>query len=118
MPSKEDIEKQAATLMGFTQQSVGKTQARKNFFPLVDSLTTSASAVQITDHDRPVAVLLSYQHYIALTGKLCMFAKTMAHQKPPNLIGSIKLKTDNLEAASERIAEQFQKSLKESRTSL
>ncbi|MCA9803132.1 MAG: type II toxin-antitoxin system Phd/YefM family antitoxin [Cyanobacteria bacterium HKST-UBA02] len=118
MPSREDIKKQATTLMGFTQQSVGKTQARKDFFPLVDSLNTSASAVEITDRDKPVAVLLSYQHYIALTSKLCMLAKSMAHQKPPNLIGSIKLKTENLEVASEKIAERFQQSIEESTTGL
>jgi len=118
MPSQKDIERQAATLMGFTQHSVGKTQARKNFFPLVDSLTTSASAVEITDHDKPVAVLLSYQHYMALASKLCMLAKTPAHPKSPNLIGSIKLKTDNLEAASEKIAEQFKRSLKDTSSSL
>ncbi|HEY9773125.1 MAG TPA: EVE domain-containing protein [Planktothrix sp.] len=35
-----------------------------------------------------------------------------------NLIGSIRLKTDNLEAASELIAEQFHKSLKDSGTKL
>jgi PHD/YefM family antitoxin component YafN of YafNO toxin-antitoxin module len=104
--------------MGFTQQSVGKTQARKDFFPLVDSLTTSASAVEITDHDKPVAVLLSYQHYIALTSKLCMLAKSPAYPKPPSLISSIKLKTDNLEAASEKIAEQFKRSLKDATSSL
>ncbi len=118
MPSKEDIEKQAATLMGFTQLSVGKTQARKEFFPLVDSLTTSASAVEITDHDKPVAVLLSYQHYIALTSKLCMLAKTPTQPSPPNLIGSIKLKTSNLEAASDKIAKQFKRSIKDTETSL
>jgi len=118
MPSKEDIERQAATLMGFTQQSVGKTQARKNFFPLVDSLTTSASAVEITDHDKPVAVLLSYEHYMALSSKLCMLAKTPAHPKSRNLIGSIKLKTDNLEAASEKIAKKFKRSLKDTASSL
>ena len=118
MPSKENIEKQAATLMGFTQQSIGKTQARKDFFPLVDSLTSSASAVEITDHDKPVAVLLSYEHYIALTSKLCMLAKTSAYPKSPNLIGSIKLRTDDLEAASEKAAEQFKQSRKDSASSL
>jgi len=118
MPSLKDIEKQAAMLMGFTQQSVGKTQARKEFFPLVDSLSTSASAVQITDHDKPVAVLLSYHHYMALASKVCMHAKTAAHPKLPNLIGSIKIKTDNLEAASEKIAEQLKQSLKDTASSL
>lgn len=111
MPSKDDIEKQAASLMGFTQHSIGKTQARKEFFPLVDSLNTSASAVEITDHDKPVAVLLSYQHYIALVSKLCMLAKITANPKSPNLMGSIKLKTTNLKAASEKIAKRFKRSL-------
>jgi len=118
MPSQKDIENQAATLMAFTQKSVGKTQARKEFFPLVDSLTTSSSAVEITDHDKPVAVLLSYQHYMALASKLCMLAKTSAHPKSPNLIGSIRLKTDNLEAATEKIAEQFKRSIKDTGSSL
>jgi prevent-host-death family protein len=118
MPSKEDIKKQAATLMGFTQRSVGKTQARKNFFPLVDSLTTSASAVEITDHEKPVAVLLSYEHYMALASKLCMLAKTLPQPKSPNLIGSIKFKTEDFKGASEKIAEQFSQSLKNTASSL
>lgn len=96
----------------------GKTQARKEFFPLVDSLTTSASAVEITDHDKPVAILLSYQHYIALTSKLCMLSKTKTLPQSADLIGSIKLKTDNLEAASEQIAKQFERSLNDTANSL
>jgi PHD/YefM family antitoxin component YafN of YafNO toxin-antitoxin module len=118
MPSEDNIERHAATLMGFTQQSVGKTQARRDFFPLADSLATSASAVEITDHDKPVAVLLSYQHYMALAGELCLLAITPAHPKSANLIRSIKLKTDNLEAASQKIAEQFKRSLNDTASSL
>ncbi len=113
MPNLKDIEEQAAFLLGLTQQSVGKTQARKEFFPLVDSLGASGSVVEITDHDKPVAVLLSYQHYVALTAKLCMFAKSEIQSKPPNLMGSVKIKTDDLEAASAEIAEQFKNSLDE-----
>jgi len=118
MPSLKDIENQAAVLMGVTQQSVGKTQARKEFFPLVDSLSASASAVEITDHDKPVAVLLSYHHYMALASKLCMHAKATPHAKLPNLIGSIKIKTDNLQTASEKIAEQFNQSLRNAASNL
>ena len=118
MPSLKDIEKQAARLMGLTQQSIGKTQARKEFFPLVDSLCGSASAVEITDHDKPVAVLLSYQHYMALASKLCMHSKATPHAKLPNLRGSIRIKTDNLEAASEKIAAQFKQSLKSTASNL
>ncbi|CAN5287853.1 hypothetical protein BH10CYA1_BH10CYA1_28000 [soil metagenome] len=113
MPNLKDIEKQAAFLMGVKHQSIGKTQARKEFFPLVDSLSTSGSAVAITDHDKPVAVLLSYQHYMALAAKLCMLTKSETLLKPPDLIGSVTIKTDDLEAASERIAIMFKDSLKE-----
>lgn len=119
MSSKEEIEKQAATLMGFTQMSIGKTQARKEFFPLVDSLSTSASAVEITDHDKPVAVLLSYQHYLALASKLCALAKQSNNvTATQSLIGSIKLKTGSLETSSKKIAKQFHRSLNNTASNL
>ena len=104
--------------MGFTQQSVGKTQARKDFFPLVDSLETSVSAVEITDHDKPVAVLLSYHHYMALASKLCMLSNVSAQSKPPNLVGSIRVKAKDLESASAKIAKQFEQSLRDSASNL
>ncbi|MDQ5934689.1 MAG: Antitoxin [Cyanobacteriota bacterium erpe_2018_sw_21hr_WHONDRS-SW48-000092_B_bin.40] len=113
MPNLDDIEKQAAVLMGYTQQSIGKTQARKEFFPLVDALSTSSSVVEITDHDKPVAVLLSYQNYVALVAKLNMLTKASAQQPATNLMGSIRIKTNNLEAASQRVAARFSKSLDE-----
>jgi PHD/YefM family antitoxin component YafN of YafNO toxin-antitoxin module len=118
MPTLKEIEKQAADLMGFTQESIGKTQARKEFFPLVDGLGKTSSAVEITDHDKPVAVLLSYQNYVSLVAKLCMLSKVQALKSPPNLIGSIKIKTDDLEAASADIAAKFKKSLQESADNL
>ncbi|MDX2105023.1 MAG: type II toxin-antitoxin system Phd/YefM family antitoxin [Candidatus Melainabacteria bacterium] len=118
MHSKENIKKQAAALLGLTQLSVGKTNARKNFFPIVDSLNSSASAVEITDHDKPVAVLLSYEHYIALASKLCMLAKEAENTYSPSLVGSIKIKSSDLEAASERISKRFTDSIKNSEKSL
>ena len=110
VPNLDEIEKHAASLMGYTQQSIGKTQARKEFFPLVDALNTTSSVVEITDHDKPVAVLLSYQNYVALAAKLRMLTKASGQHIPPSLIGSIKIKTKNLEAASKRIADAFEKS--------
>lgn len=118
MQSKETIKNQVAALLGVTQQSIGKTNARKNFFPIVDSLNSSASAVEITDHDRPVAVLLSYEHYIALASKLCMLAKEAENTYSPNLVGSIKIKSSDLEAASERISKRVKDSIKNSAKSL
>lgn len=118
MQSKETIKNQVAALLGVTQQSIGKTNARKNFFPIVDSLNSSASAVEITDHDRPVAVLLSYEHYIALASKLCMLAKEAENTYSQNLVGSIKIKSSDLEAASERISKRVKDSIKNSAKSL
>ncbi|MBK7750590.1 MAG: type II toxin-antitoxin system Phd/YefM family antitoxin [Candidatus Obscuribacter sp.] len=118
MPNLKDIEKQAAKLMGLSQKSIGKTQARKEFFPLVDALNASASSVEITDHDKPVAVIMSYQNYVALTAKLCMLSKQHTVSEVPNLIGSIKIRTNNLEAASQRASDIFAKSLKDTRKKL
>ncbi len=118
MPNMKDIQKQAADLMGFTQKSVGKIQARKDFFSLVDAVGTTCSAFEITDHDKPVAVLMSYQHYVLLVAKICMLTKIQLKTPPPNLIGSIKIKTENLESASERISAKFAKSLKNTASKL
>jgi prevent-host-death family protein len=101
-------EKKAAAL-GLTPKTVGKTQARKEFFPLVDSLCSANSAVAITDHGEPVAVLLSYQNYVALTAKACAHAGSVKPQ-PPNLIGSVIINSD-LDAASKKIAGMFKVSL-------
>jgi hypothetical protein len=111
MPNLKDIEKQAAALLGYTVQSVGKTQARQKFFPMVNGLSASASVVEITDHDKPVAVLLSYHHFVALTTKLCMLGKISDHPKPPDLIGSIQINCSSLEVASERVAATFKQSI-------
>ncbi len=114
MSNLKDSQKKAATLMGFTQKSMGKTQARREFFPLVDSLSTTSSIVEISDHNKPVAVLLSYENYAALTAKLCMLANAANQHPMPNLMGSIKIVTDDLDEASKRISEKFEKSVKQS----
>jgi prevent-host-death family protein len=97
--------------LGLSPKSVGKTQARKDFFPLVDSLINANSAVEITDHGEPVAVILSYQNYVALTAKACPNAGVKA--PTPNLIGSLTINSD-LEVASKEIAGMFEASLEKS----
>ncbi len=118
MPTLKEMKKQAEDIIGFTQEYIGKTQARKEFFPLVDGLGETSSAVEITDHDKPVAVLLSYQNYVSLVAKLCMLSKVQAIKAPPNLIGSIQIKTDDLEAASADIAAKFKQSFRDSADNL
>ena len=57
-----------------------------------------------------VTAFLCSQHYVLLVAKLCRKSKTPVQPASPNLMGSIKIKTDNLEAASQRIADSFAKS--------
>lgn len=116
MSGLSDFEKQTEALLGITHQVVGKTQARKEFFPLVDSLAARASAVAITDHNKPVAVLLSYHHYMALAAKLA--PGKSGQFEPRSMLGSIHLKVENLDAASDEIAEEFHKSNRDSAESL
>ena len=107
-----NLTEKTTAALGLTLKTVGKTQARKEFFPLVDSLCSANSAVEITDHDEPVAVLLSYQNYVALTVKACAHVGSVKPQSP-NLIGSLII-TSDLDAASEKIAGMFKVSLDES----
>jgi len=101
-----DLNKNTAAFLGFKRVSMGKSQARKEFLPLVDSLATQCSAVEITDRGVPVAVLLSYQNYIMMATKLAMLAPT-----PPalrgSLSGSVKIMVDDLESSSAEIANLF-----------
>lgn len=64
----------------------------------------------LNDIAKRAAALLGFKNLVALAVKLCSKTKTPAQQTAPNLIGSIKIKTDNLEAASRRIADSFAKS--------
>ncbi len=103
--------------LGLTAQTVGKTQARKDFFPLVDSLCSANSAIEITDHGEPVAVLISYQNYVALTAKASVH---LGHVKPkvPNLLGSVEIINTDLEAASAKLAGIFKVAVDDSAGSL
>lgn len=113
MGSLRDMEEKAASILGFKRQTMGKTQARQEFFPLVDALTESCLAVEITDHNKPVAVILSYQKYVALAAKVCMLSNELKKPSNPDLVGSIQVNGKNLEAASQRIAKKFKSSMKE-----
>lgn len=105
-----------AKALGIAVQTIGKTQARKEFFPLVDSLNSANSAVEITDHDEPVAVLMSYKNYVALTAKA---SANLAPSKPkkPNLLGSIVINSD-LETASAKLADRFKSAIDDSAENL
>lgn len=108
--------KKKASTLGLKPKTVGKTQARNEFFPLVASLNAANAVVEITDHDEPVAVLLSYQNYLALIAKASINAP-MVRESEPDLMGSVTINSD-LEAAGEEIAELFKTAIDKSAGSL
>lgn len=111
MTKVEELKNQGATMLGLTRSSIGKTLARQNFLPLVENLQKTCSAVEITDHEKPVAILLSYSHWVALMSKLAMLVKQERMVTPPNLVGSVEIVGD-LDAASKKAAAKFSASLK------
>ena len=70
----------------------------------------------LNDIAKQAAAILRYRDCVALVAKFCMHAKAPVQQAmpaTPNLIGSIKIKTNNLETASQRIADSFARSIDE-----
>jgi PHD/YefM family antitoxin component YafN of YafNO toxin-antitoxin module len=112
-----DLSKNTESLLGFKRVTMGKMQARKEFLPLVDSLTTQCSAVEITDHDVPAAVLLSYQNYLMMAAKLAMHASADIAPKG-SLIGSVKILVDDLESGNAEISGLFHAAIENSAKSL
>ncbi len=114
MANLEDFDRKATAIFGLRKRIVGKTQVRKDFLPLVDTLRESNTAIEITDHDKPVAVLIGYEQYVAIMAKACLISEAPANWGANPLLNSIELKTDDLEAASAKITEMFEKSIRRS----
>ncbi len=114
--SKNFISEQASALLGLNTESVGKTQARQEFLPMVDDLKKHPRMIEITDRNNPVAVLLGYDQYAALVSQLAKFIK-QSLKKKVDLMGSVIIVGD-LEAASKEIAEEFEKAIERSAASL
>jgi prevent-host-death family protein len=87
---------------------LGKSQARERFLPLVDAVAQGAGPVEITDHNKVVAVLISETDYRWLLAH--------AEGKPipsRKLCGSMTIVGD-LEQASKEISDLFLDSIKKS----
>lgn len=80
-------------------------RANIEFFQLLAGLDAADAVVEITENVEPVAVLLSYQNYLALIAKASINAPT-AGDSEPDLMGSVTINSD-LVAASEEISELF-----------
>jgi prevent-host-death family protein len=107
------LEKMTKLWSGLTRQTMGKTQARKQFLPLVDQLADNRTVIEITDHDVPVAVLISYEQFLMLKSKIATLTPSSV-ERIPSLIGSGRILTDDLEAASAEITELLLDSIEES----
>jgi PHD/YefM family antitoxin component YafN of YafNO toxin-antitoxin module len=101
-----------SSLLGLRTERVGKTWTRQNFLPLVDDLKKHPRAIEITDRDKPEAVLLNYDHYVSLILKLSTLTAPL-QKKRFSLAGSVTILGD-LESGSKAIAEDFEKAIERS----
>ena len=89
-----------------SKRTFGKSEAREQFLPLVDAVSSGAGPVEITERGRVVAVLISKTEYDWM-------AEYTKHKPQParTLCGLGELVGD-LEEGSAEIAAAFQVSLK------
>ncbi len=97
--------------LGLKSETMGKTQARQDFLPLVASLETNKRLIEITDQARPVAVLLSYEHWTMLISKLASLSDIDSRRL--DLKGSIQI-VGNLDSASKEAGEMLMRAVVDS----
>jgi PHD/YefM family antitoxin component YafN of YafNO toxin-antitoxin module len=115
--SKNHIHEQASTLLGLGTEIMGKTRARQQFLPLVEDLKKHPRTIEITDRADPVAVLLTYEHYVSLISQLSKLIQKTATKDKVDLMGSVVIVGD-LDAASKEIAEEFANAMNRSAANL
>jgi len=84
---------------------MGKSEARANFLPLVQALAQGGEPVEITEHGKVAAVLISNLDY-----QLLLARAKMQPEPKGSLVGSMILNED-LAAADDQIARLFRASL-------
>ena len=87
---------------------VGKAQAREQFAPIVEALSTVGGVVEVTDYGKVAAVMLSYKHY------LWLLAQANEPFKPKRRLAGSAVIVGELEAASKQITESVLDSLEKS----
>jgi prevent-host-death family protein len=97
---------------GFVRETIGKTEAREKLLPLIDGLLKKNNIVEITDHGKPKAVLISYTHFLALLGQVRVVSKPK-HMREKGLMGTVKI-VGNLAAGSKKLATEFEQAVKRS----
>lgn len=93
-------------------KKMGKAQAREQFAPLVESLSTTGGIVEVTDYGKVSAVIIGHKDYLLL---LAQANKPLRPRR--QLSGSAEL-VGNIEAASNEIADSIRQSIEKSEREL
>ena len=91
---------------------LGKTQAREQFAPLIESLSKRGGVVEVTDYGKVAAVMLSYKDY------LWLLAQASEPFKPKRQLAGSAVLVGDLEATSNKITDSFGDSLANSESEL
>jgi len=89
------------------QKRIGKAQAREEFSSLIESVTTGAGAIEITDYGKVKAVLLSEREYEWLCA--CAQKNPQSKGTPRGLV--VLTDDQSLEEASKQIQSDFEESI-------
>lgn len=82
-------------------KKLGKAQAREQFAPLVESLSTDGGVVEITDYGKIAAVIISYKDYLWLQ------AQANEPFKPIRRLAGSAVLVDKVEVGSQQITESI-----------
>jgi len=80
-------------------KKLGKTQAREQFAPLVESLSEIGGVVEVTDYGKVAAVMLGYKDY------LWLLAQSNQPFKPKRQLAGSAVLVGDLEEASNKITQ-------------
>lgn len=87
---------------------LGKAQAREQFAPLVEALSTAGGVVEVTDYGKVAAVMLGYKDY------LWLLAQAQDPFKPKRQLAGSAVLVGELEKASQQISDSVLESIQKS----
>jgi len=88
-----------------TARKLGKSEARQEFGPLVESVAAGEGAVEISDYGKVVAVVISANEYRWL------LSQTKKDSRPKKSLRGAFIIHDDLEVLSEKIRADFKESI-------
>lgn len=100
-------------MLGLSHQSVGKSEARQQFFPLMKQLNEKPIAVEVMERNEGVAIMVSKVHFEALVNKLWELLKPNPAPEPNELKRYITIIGD-LDEGSRKAAALFKEAIEKS----